>query len=108
MGRESAIDSEKCVEINMHSGIVQCLHSLQKMPKYLFDACDFSLLLHRNLCLDSIMTHQCIWKQQFLEHKPNFVYETADRLPVLKWLDFHQPETSKSLDLLSWGPPGSP
>lgn len=68
MGRESAIDSEKCVEINMHSGIVQCLHSLQQMPKYLFDACEFSLLLHRGLYLDSVMTHQGISKQQFLEH----------------------------------------
>lgn len=38
MGREDVIGSEKCVEFNVHSGIVQCLHSLQQIQKYLFDS----------------------------------------------------------------------
>lgn len=62
MGRESVTNSEKRVDINMPSGIVESLHSLQQMPKYLFDACEFSLLLHSNLYLDSTMTHQGILK----------------------------------------------
>lgn len=65
MGRESVLGSEKCVEINMHSEIVQCLHNLQQMPKNLFDACEFSLLLHKSLYLDSIKAHQGILKQCF-------------------------------------------
>lgn len=40
MGRESIIGSEKCVDFNMHSGIVQCLHSLQQIQSYLMLNCD--------------------------------------------------------------------